>query len=137
MSDSDLLIHDWVNFSKFNDRINNALNHILQESYQLSLKEFYLLLFLLQSEEKKLRLSTASNMIGLSQSALTRLITRLENHTFQPVERIVNEDDKRGFYVILTPTGEMHTKNIISRVSSVLEDSMSEKDKKNIRLFSS
>lgn len=137
MSDSDLLIHDWVNFSKFNDRINNALNHILQESYQLSLKEFYLLLFLLQSEEKKLRLSTASNMIGLSQSALTRLITRLENHTFQPVERIVNEDDKRGFYVILTPTGEMHTKDIISRVSSVLEGSMSEKDKKNIRLFSS
>ncbi|MDQ0655949.1 MarR family winged helix-turn-helix transcriptional regulator [Paenibacillus sp. W2I17] len=137
MSDSDYLIHDWVNFSKYHDRINNALNHILQERYQFSLKEFYLLMYLYHSEDNKLRLATASNMIGLSQSALTRLITRLENHTFQPVERVVYEEDKRGFYVVLTPNGEKYTRDIITEVSSVLEASMSEKDKKNIRLFTS
>lgn len=92
-------------------------------------------MFLYQSEEKKLRLSTASNMIGLSQSALSRLIIRLENHAFQPVERVVYEEDKRGFYVVLTSSGEKYTTNIITEVSSVLEASMSEKDKNNIRLF--
>ncbi|ASR48869.1 MarR family transcriptional regulator [Paenibacillus peoriae] len=137
MSESEFLINDWVNFSKYHDRINNALNHILQERYQFSLKEFYLLMFLYQSEDKKLRLSTASNMIGLSQSALSRLIIRLENHAFQPVERVVYEEDKRGFYVVLTTRGEKFTTNIITEVSSVLEASMSEKDKTNIRLFTS
>ncbi|MGO4375529.1 MarR family winged helix-turn-helix transcriptional regulator [Paenibacillus sp. 2TAB19] len=137
MSHSEHLIHDWVNFSKYHDRINNALEHILQDKYQLSLKEFYLLMFLYQTGDKKLRLATASKMIGLSQSALSRLIIRLENHSFQPVDRSVFEEDKRGFYVVLTPNGEKYIASLISEVSSVLENSMTKKDKINIRLFTS
>lgn len=94
-------------------------------------------MFLYQSEEKKLRLSTASSMIGLSQSALSRLIIRLENHQFQPVERVVYEEDKRGYYVVLTSNSEKFITNIITEISSALEASLSENDKKNIRLFTS
>lgn len=132
MNEPEQLINTWVNFSKYHDRISNSLNHALQERYQLGLKEFYALMFLSQSEDKKLRLSQLQKMVGLSQSAMSRLVSRLETHNFHAVERSAYEDDKRGIFIILTPGGEQQITNIIKEVNELLSESISEKDIINI-----
>lgn len=128
MNEPEQLINTWVNFSKYHDRISNALNHALQEHYQLGLKEFYVLMFLNQSEDKKLRLSQLQKMVGLSQSAMSRLVSRLETHSFHAVERLAYEDDKRGIFIALTLNGEQQINDIIKKVNDLLENSVSEKD---------
>lgn len=132
MNEPKQLITTWVNFSKYHDRISSALNHALQERYQLGLKEFYALMFLSQSEDKKLRLSQLQKMVGLSQSAMSRLVSRLETHNFHAVERLAYEGDKRGVFIILTPDGEQQITNIIKEVNELLSESISEKDIINI-----
>ena len=129
------VLNHWVNFSKYHNRISNSLDHILQERYQLGLKEFYLMMFLYESEEKKLRLSKLPQMVDLSLSAVSRLVSRLEKHKFKAVKRVTFEEDKRGFYVELTSEGENHIVKIIEEVNQILSESMSEKDINNIRLF--
>ncbi|MGW9019068.1 MarR family winged helix-turn-helix transcriptional regulator, partial [Priestia megaterium] len=116
------------------NRISNSLDHILQERYQLGLKEFYLMMFLYESEEKKLPLSKLPQMVDLSQSAVSRLVSRLEKHKFKVIKRVTFEEDKRGFYIILTSDGEEHIVKIIEEVNQILNELMSEKDIKNIHL---
>lgn len=133
MNESDNLINTWVNFSKYHDRIASSLNHALQKRYQLGLKEFYVLMFLMQSKDKKLRLSQLQKMTGLSQSAMSRLVSRLETHSFHAVERSAYEEDKRGVFITLTPSGEQQTADIIKEVNTLLSHSISEKDIINIK----
>lgn len=135
MNQPDQLIHTWVNFSKFHNRITHSLDYFLQQKYHLCLNEFYLMMFLNENSEKKLRLLQLQNMIGLSQSALSRLVSRLEQHDLHPVERACYVEDKRSVYVVLTPSGQQHIVDILNEVNRILHQSLSEKDIKNIRLF--
>lgn len=135
MNQPDQLIHTWVNFSKFHNRITHSLDYFLQQKYHLCLNEFYLMMFINESREKKLRLLQLQNMIGLSQSALSRLVSRLEQHDLHPVERACYVEDKRSVYVVLTPSGQQHIVDILNEVNRILQQSLSEKDIKNIRLF--
>lgn len=135
MNQPEQLIHAWVNFSKFHNRVTQSLDYFLQQKYHFGLNEFYLMMFLNETSEKKLRLSQLQSMITLSQSALSRLVSRLEQHHLQPVERESLLDDKRSVYVVLTPSGQQHIGTIQSEVNIILQESLSEKDISNIQLF--
>ncbi|PYF01965.1 MarR family winged helix-turn-helix transcriptional regulator [Ureibacillus chungkukjangi] len=135
MNQPEQLIHAWVNFSKFHNRVTQSLDYFLQQKYHFGLNEFYLMMLLNETSEKKLRLSQLQNMISLSQSALSRLVSRLEQHHLQPVERTSYIDDKRSIYVVLTPSGQQHISTIQSEVNIILQESLSEKDISNIQLF--
>ncbi|MFJ5771160.1 MarR family winged helix-turn-helix transcriptional regulator [Psychrobacillus sp. NPDC093180] len=135
MNNPEQLIHTWVNFSKFHNRITKSLDQLLQQKYQLNLNEFYLLMFLNENEEKKLPLSQLQNMVGLSQSALSRLVSRLEQHHFHAVERVSYAGDKRSVYVLLTPRGQQYIDEIMMEVNVILQHSLSIKDIKNLSLF--
>ena len=135
MNQPEQLIHPWVNFSKFHNRVTQSLDYFLQQKYHFGLNEFYLMMFLNETSEKKLRLSQLQNMISLSQSALSRLVSRLEQHHFQPVVRDSCVEDKRSLYVVLTPSGQQHIGDILSEVNIILQQSLSEKDINNITLF--
>ncbi|MDF2519271.1 MAG: MarR family transcriptional regulator [Sphingobacterium sp.] len=135
MQENNPLINTWINFSKYHNRISNALDHILQVNYQLCLNDFYILMFLYQAEDNKLRLSQLQKMVGLSQSALSRLVSRLEIHPFQAVKRATFKKDKRSVYAILTSSGEKHVIRMISEVNKTLEESLSKKDIQNLKLF--
>lgn len=135
MNQPEQFIHDWVNFSKFHNRVTQSLDRFLQQKYHFGLNEFYLMMFLNETSEKKLRLSQLQNMISLSQSALSRLVSRLEQHYLQPVERASYIDDKRTVYVVLTPSGQQHITTILIEVNIILKESLSQKDISNIRLF--
>ncbi|QVY62564.1 MarR family winged helix-turn-helix transcriptional regulator [Cytobacillus gottheilii] len=135
MNTSDELIQTWINFSKFHNRITRALDQVLQQKYQLGLNEFYFLIFLNEAQENKLRLSELQKMVGLSQSALSRLVSRLEQHHLQVVERASFDQDKRSVYAVLTPSGGQYIVEIMKEINIVLEQSLSTKDIFNLKLF--
>ncbi|UNK17209.1 MarR family transcriptional regulator [Paenibacillus sp. N3/727] len=99
-------INNWLTLTHIQMNVANELEANLQEKYQLSLKEFYLLLFLSEAPEKKLKLQQLESMVGLSQSAVSRLVSRFEAKGCGALKRHVCGDDRRSIYTSLTPIGQ-------------------------------
>jgi DNA-binding MarR family transcriptional regulator len=85
--------------------VTNELEANLQEKHGLSLKEFYLLLFLSEAPEKKLKLHKLEAMVGLSQSAVSRLVSRFEAKGCGALQRHACINDRRSIYTSLTQIG--------------------------------
>ena len=100
------LITNWLSFSNLQMKITNELESSLQQNHQLSLNEFYVLLFLSEAPEKKLKLQQLQNNVGLSQSAMSRLVSRFEARDCGVLKRDICVDDRRAIYTSLTPEGE-------------------------------
>ncbi|MDK8183427.1 MarR family transcriptional regulator [Paenibacillus sp. UMB4589-SE434] len=100
------LITNWLTLTQIQMNVANELEANLQEKYQLSLKEFYLLLFLSEASEKKLKLQQLESMVGLSQSAVSRLVSRFEAKGCGALKRIACSDDRRSIYTSLTSIGQ-------------------------------
>ncbi|MEV5027806.1 MarR family winged helix-turn-helix transcriptional regulator [Paenibacillus sp. LPE1-1-1.1] len=99
-------LDNWLSLTNIQMSINNKLETALQENYSLSLKEFYVLYFLSQTNDKELRLLQLQEMVGLSQSAISRLVGRMEAKSCGALQRHVCEDDRRGIYTRMTELGE-------------------------------
>ena len=69
----------------------------------LGVSEFEVLDRLSESLEHKFRAQELADAVHLSQSALSRLIDRLEKNGL--VERCLCGEDRRGIYVLLTEAG--------------------------------
>jgi DNA-binding MarR family transcriptional regulator len=80
-----------------------ALEHELGQRHGLGVSEFEVLDRLAESCEHKFRAQELADAVHLSQSALSRLIDRLESRGL--VERCMCGEDRRGIYVILTDAG--------------------------------
>ncbi|WP_169871479.1 MarR family winged helix-turn-helix transcriptional regulator [Shouchella patagoniensis] len=127
------LIDSWVHYAKFYARLSNALDSVLQQQYQLNINEFYLLYFLSQADQNKLRLSELHPKVGLSQSALSRLVSRMEDYRGeQIVTRSICEDDKRGTFIKLSASGETLLSSIRSTLDTTLNESLSSQDIEHI-----
>lgn len=133
MTQDNNLINYWINFSKFHYRVNRSLDTLLQDKFNIVVNEFFLLVFLDETEEKTLRISQLQDKVGISQSALSRLIHRLETHTKQPVTRSKSSTDKRSVYITLTEDGHKFLEDITKEINHTLSESLSEKDKENIK----
>ena len=81
-----------------------ALEHELGKRHGLGVSEFEVLDRLAESPERDFRAQELADAVHLSQSALSRLIDRLEKHGL--VERCLCGEDRRGIYVTLTPAGQ-------------------------------
>ncbi|MCR8842358.1 MarR family transcriptional regulator [Paenibacillus sp. SC116] len=100
------LISNWLTLTQIQMNVANELEAHLQANYQLSLKEFYLLLSLSEAPGKKLKLQQLESMVGLSQSAVSRLVSRFEAKGCGALQRISCDDDRRSIYTSLTPYGQ-------------------------------
>jgi DNA-binding MarR family transcriptional regulator len=80
-----------------------ALEHELGQRHGLGVSEFEVLDRLAERRERNFRAQELAGAVHLSQSALSRLIDRLEKHGL--VERCLCGEDRRGIYVTLTPAG--------------------------------
>ncbi len=80
-----------------------ALEHGLGKQHGLGVSEFEVLDRLAERPERNFRAQELAGAVHLSQSALSRLIDRLEKHGL--VERCLCGEDRRGIYVALTPAG--------------------------------
>jgi len=110
-------------------RISRKLAIEMEAENELPLEWYPVLLMLSQAELGSLRPSELAEQMGLSRSATTRLIDRLESGGL--VERSACASDRRGTFVTLTPEGEQkfltagrtHLRGIDEHVGTHLTDS--------------
>lgn len=127
------LLETWVNFSKYYNRISNAIDHTLKKHYELDIKEFTLLYTLSEASDKKLRLQDLHSKIDLSLSALSRMVSRLQNYKDgELVSKNTYPEDKRSAYIVLSQTGEELLESMLKTIEEALQESLSTKDLSNI-----
>ncbi|MCK1982609.1 MULTISPECIES: MarR family winged helix-turn-helix transcriptional regulator [Peribacillus] len=118
-------LDNWLSLTSIQMSITNELESALQKNHNLSLKEFYVLYFLSKTSDKQLRLQQLQEMVGLSQSAISRLVGRLEAKSCGVLQRHICEDDRRGIYTRLTTVGEEKLQISLHTVHEILHSALS------------
>ncbi|MEC0180804.1 MarR family transcriptional regulator [Paenibacillus peoriae] len=118
------LLDIWLSLSQIYSNVTDKLEQALLQEYDLSLKEFYVLNFISKSEDKELRLQQLQEMVGLSQSATSRLVVRMEAKDCGALERHICEDDRRGIYTRVTELGENKYQRALQTFNQVLESEL-------------
>lgn len=93
----------WRRLTLMVGQLNQSLERTLASEYQISLAELMVLIELRYGHERGTRVQELSAAVGLDQSSMSRLVTRLENKGL--TARVSCEHDRRGVYCTLTPTG--------------------------------
>ncbi|WP_241004373.1 MarR family winged helix-turn-helix transcriptional regulator [Conexibacter sp. SYSU D00693] len=97
------LVGEWRDLLARHARVTDALERALQRHHQLSVTEFEALQRLAENEDDGCRLQQLVDDVHMSQSALSRLVSRLEERGL--VVRKACEMDRRGTYACLTQEG--------------------------------
>lgn len=97
------LVHGWRLLAVLHSRIAGRLERVLQARYELSVSEYGVLELLSRQEEHHLRMGQLAKAMALSESATTRLVSRLEERGL--LARCVCPDDRRGIYSEVTAAG--------------------------------
>lgn len=118
----------WLSIDSIQNKVKKELESVLQAEYSLSLKEFYVLYHLSKEPDKKLRLHQLQEMIGLSQSALSRLVGNMEAKSCGALEKHVCTDDRRGTYTQLTNLGEQKLQKSLVSFRKILSLHLSDID---------
>ncbi|NLG55316.1 MAG: MarR family transcriptional regulator [Rhodococcus sp.] len=93
----------WRGYMDGNQRLMSVLNRDLQEAHGLSLADYRILVFLSESEDGSLRMSSLADGILSSRSRLTHQIRRMEMDGL--VKRDSCVEDGRGVRAIITDEG--------------------------------
>lgn len=97
------LVEEWRQLLDRHAVVSCALEKALQDQHGIGLSEFETLDRVVDANCGKYRMADLAGDIHLSQSALSRAITRLEKDGL--VERSACADDRRSVFVCLTPHG--------------------------------
>lgn len=98
------LAQHWCALSVLHERIADRVQRRLEDGHDLSAREFSLLTVLSrQDEDRHLQMRQVADAIVLSQSATTRLVTRLEDRGL--LARTICKNDRRGIYTDVTEQG--------------------------------
>ncbi len=123
MSKSEVLLAEqWSALVEQHARVTIALERALAE-HDLGLSEYEVLAELVTGPEKGCRMQQLSGTVHLSQSALSRVVGRLEEQGL--VTRFMCQDDRRGIFASLTPAGRERYELARPIHSSVLADNLS------------
>jgi DNA-binding MarR family transcriptional regulator len=96
------LLNSWHGLQDRHARAIGALERALGE-HDLGVSEFEVLEHLAGSPEDVCRMQKLADVVHLSQSALSRVVGRLEEQGL--VERAICHEDRRGIYAELTAAG--------------------------------
>lgn len=102
-TERDQLLSKWMELESEHARVREALEQALQRNHRLSLTEYEVLRRLAESPEGHRRIQELAEEIHLSQSALSRLVQRLEDDGY--VSRAVCDHDRRGVFACVTDEG--------------------------------
>lgn len=97
------LAQGWCALAALHNRIEAHIERALQAEHDLSVREFSVLDVLGRQDGYHLRMNEVSDAVVLSQSATTRLVTRLEERGL--LARYLCDTDRRGIYTEVTPSG--------------------------------
>ncbi len=93
----------WRGFLRVHAALERELDAELVARHGLPLSSYEVLLTVADAPDERMRMSEIADSVLLSRSGVTRLVDRLERDGL--VERIPCEDDARGQYAVLTPSG--------------------------------
>jgi DNA-binding MarR family transcriptional regulator len=102
-AERDQLLERWGELESEHARVREAMEHALQREHRLSLSEYEVLRRLAESPEGHRRIQELAEEIHLSQSALSRLVQRLEDDGY--VCRNICDHDRRGVFACVTDAG--------------------------------
>lgn len=116
-------LEKWFDFNRRQVELEAILEQTIAEQSQqsLTLKEFYLLHFLNQAQEKSLRQIDLPDKLHLSPSAVSRMVARLEAKNRGLLSRRCCDQDKRASFICLTSDGQ----KTLSYLQKALEESLS------------
>lgn len=100
---ADDLVAEWRDLMARHAAVTCALGQELGDRHGIGVHEFEVLEHLVAAEHGKARIQELSEAVSLSQSALSRLVARLEREGL--VERCICDLDRRGIYANLTDAG--------------------------------
>src|SRR3954447_23158571 len=118
----DQLLDRWNELESEHARVREALEHRLQRDHRLSLTEYEVLRRLSDSPEGHRRIQELAEEIHLSQSALSRLVQRLEDDGF--VCRNVCDHGRRGVFACVTDDGRKAQAEAHPTHASVLAETL-------------
>jgi DNA-binding MarR family transcriptional regulator len=97
------VVSAWRALAATHAAVSAALERDLGERHGLGVSEFEVLERLAEDAAHKFRVQELAESVHLSQSALSRMIGKLEQHGL--VQRSLCDLDRRGIYVCLTEAG--------------------------------
>ena len=100
------LAQGWWALTSLHGRIEAHIERALQAAHGLSFREFSVLNVLSSQHDGEgghLQMKQLADSVVLSQSATTRLVTRLENRGL--LSRYICRTDRRGIYTNVSPEG--------------------------------
>ncbi|WP_405898788.1 MarR family transcriptional regulator [Streptomyces sp. NBC_00727] len=100
------LSQGWIALSLLHGKIETRIERALQSGHHLSVREYSLLDVLSRQHNGPgghLQMKQVADAVGLSQSATTRLVTRLEDRRL--LTRYLCDTDRRGIYTDVTDSG--------------------------------
>ena len=120
-------LEKWFDFNRRQVELEALLEQTIAEQSQqsLTLKEFYLLHFLNQAQEKSLRQIDLPDKLHLSPSAVSRMVARLEAKNCALLSRRCCDQDKRASFICLTKEGQTTLAYLQKAVEESLETKVS------------
>jgi DNA-binding MarR family transcriptional regulator len=112
------LIDEWRDLLARHARVNAALERDLQRHHRLSVTELEALQRLQEKHVDGCRLQQLVEDVHMSQSALSRLVSRLEEEGL--VERRSCSDDRRGIFACITDAGRVRVREAEATQREVL-----------------
>ena len=100
------LLNGWCQLSRLYERVQAHVERALLAGHAISLREYFLLTVLSHQHDGHgghLHMKQVSEAVVLSQSATTRLVTRLEERGL--LARCMCPTDRRGIYTNVTEAG--------------------------------
>ena len=94
----------WHGCLQFTHTVMRELDAALVAAHGISLKEFDVLITLFNATGGRLRMTELAERVVLTPSGVTHLVTRLERDGL--VSRVVDEEDRRSFFAVLTDNGD-------------------------------
>src|SRR3954469_2155418 len=116
----DKLAAEWHELMGRYHRITCNLDRELMSRHQLTVSEFEVLQQLAQSECDSVRMNELGERVHLTQSALSRLIARLETDGL--LERGMCTDDRRSVWAKLTSAGAQRYREAKPTQRAILRD---------------
>ncbi|GLY64916.1 MarR family winged helix-turn-helix transcriptional regulator [Amycolatopsis taiwanensis] len=98
------LSRSWSQVAAFVSAVDAGLNKWLTTTYGIGLTEYRALVLLSRTPDKELRVNDLAQQVGLNQSSVTRLLSRLEDKGL--TYRDTCPDDGRGIYAVIAERGE-------------------------------
>ena len=116
-------LEKWFDFNRRQVELEDLLEQTIaeQSDQSLTLKEFYLLHFLNQAQEKSLRQIDLPDKLHLSPSAVSRMVARLEAKNCALLSRRCCDQDKRASFICLTKEGQTTLDYLQKAVEESLE----------------